>query len=1001
MTQYKGFRKTQNSLAFQVGFGFSLIGIVLLGALLITLWVIANVDQRTRNLLAIQAPIAELEGSLISAIQQTVSTEIEWLTEQTPALQAQRTAIWNNTITAAQNELESRISHWQQTDVVDSLHQINSTLDALKTYQDKFEQTYTGDKTTAAITLLKQTEVYTESIRKQFVQISAIQNMLYTAELTAVQTKISNLFYTDWSFLILGTLLCAILGLILTRSITQPIYRLVEIARSLAKGNLDQTINITATREFEELSRALNEMVQTFQNLASVTEAMATGDYSHRVQVKSDEDRLSITVNQMLENFNLIVSQANTIAKGDYSLDITPRSAKDTLGTSLRNMTQILQENKLRNIQENWLKDGVAELANTISGIHDITKLCHIAISTIARYLSCGVGVIYIYENDDQQLILTGTYAFIERESLANHFALGEGIVGQVAKEMKPIMLKKVERNECVIESGTSTQVPHHLYAFPLCYETALLGVVELGALQSWTSEQFRYIEQITPMLATQIRAAEQQTLTNRLLQESKRLANKLQSQQAELKSANEELKIKDEQQQAINKKLEERTQELEQQKNEIEEKTEVIRKSSEELKIKASELEKASAYKSEFLANMSHELRTPLNSLLILAKLFVENKYGNLLDEQVESAKIMLQSGQDLLTLINDILDLAKVEAGKLELHTAPVLLASFIARVKRDFTHVTEKRGIQLITELEDNLPDSINTDEQRLNQIIRNLLSNAIKFTDIGAVSFKISINKTNKVLPKTGLNISQCIAFSVTDTGIGIPKEKQQLIFDSFQQADGSTSRKYGGTGLGLSISTELSKLLGGEIDLVSEVGKGSTFTLYLPATTLISNEVTLPATTVINSPMPQSTLPQVTEGKNSSLSFESLRGKKILLVDDDMRNTFALSRVLKDRGLEILIAANGKMAIETLNAHPDMNLVLMDVMMPVMDGYTATQLIRQDARFSTLPIIILTAKAMKEEHDKCIAAGGTDFLTKPIDTDILLAKIDKYLQAAQS
>jgi signal transduction histidine kinase/ActR/RegA family two-component response regulator/methyl-accepting chemotaxis protein len=1017
MARFFNFRTKQKSLAFQVGIGFSLIGIVLLGALLITLWSINKIGQQTSNLINLRQPIAGLELSILDAIHETQELEKRQLTLKDPELEVKKQALWENIITPAQRELGDYIANWQIPEIMEVYNQVVQKIKTLNSYQKELQQVHSNNEASAQ-TLLEESAKLIDDIKQDFMQISSLQNAMHAAALANEKLQIDNLFYTDWAFLILGTLLCAILGLILTKSMTNPIYRLVNIAKELAKGNLDQNIQITETLEFEKLSTALNEMVATLQNLAKVTEAMAMGDYNHRVQVKSSEDRLAITVNQMLENFNQIVNQTNAIAKGDYTIEIMPRSDKDILGLALQNMAKTLQENKIRNKDENWLKDGVTSLANTISGIHDVTKLCHLAASTISRYLEAGIGAIYIYDDDEQKVNLTGTYAFIERDQLSNKFALGEGIVGQVAKEQKPIFLKNIRAEDCIIETGTVAQAPHHIYAFPLNYESQLLGVVELGALEPWSSVQLKYIEEITPMLATQIRSAEQQSLTQRLLHESKLLTNRLQAQQDELQKANEELaaqtqelkqseealKQKDEQQRAINKKLAERTQELEKQKAEIEEKTEVIRRASEELKKKAMELEKASAYKSEFLANMSHELRTPLNSLLILAKMLADNDAKNLNAEQVESSKIILQSGQDLLTLINDILDLAKVEAGKIELHFDKESLSQFTNQVGRDFNHVAEKKGIKLITQVDAGLPENIYTDSHRLGQIIRNLVSNAIKFTEQGDVRFTITKSNEHRALEKTGLYTDECLAFSVKDSGIGIPKEKQKLIFESFQQADTSTSRKYGGTGLGLTISTQLAHLLGGEIELVSEVGQGSNFTLYLPL-----KKLTPPKSGIKEAETVLTTLtPHTEEAAKVSIdtdtienqSYPELLNKKILLVDDDMRNTFALSRVLKNKGMEVEMASNGKMAIETLTAQPDIDLVLMDIMMPIMDGYQAIEQIRKMEQFKDLTIIALTAKAMQEDREKCIQIGASDFLAKPIDTEKLLEIMSKAMKGIE-
>ncbi|QSQ28051.1 response regulator [Pyxidicoccus parkwayensis] len=407
-----------------------------------------------------------------------------------------------------------------------------------------------------------------------------------------------------------------------------------------------------------------------------------------------------------------------------------------------------------------------------------------------------------------------------------------------------------------------------------------------------------------------------------------------------------------------------------------------------------------ASRYKSEFLANMSHELRTPLNSLLILARVLCENKEQHLSPKEVEYAKTIHASGSDLLDLINDILDLSKVEAGKLRVEPCDVPLSELKTFVERSFTHVAEHKGLGFSVTLADGLPYGLRTDPQRLQQVLKNLLSNAFKFTDTGRVELHIRTEEglrfDNEVLNRA----DRVLAFSVVDSGIGIPKEKQHLIFEAFQQADGSTSRKYGGTGLGLSISRELTRLLGGELHLESEPGKGSTFTLYLPRVYAGPEDISGANAVVVASPESVSrNLPPVVAGTASivrnvpppsSTPSQGLAGRKVLVVDDDIRNIFALTSVLEGRGLHVLYAENGREGINTLHAHPDVNAVLLDVMMPELDGYETMRAIRKDPRFADLRIIAITAKALSDEREKCLAAGASDYLTKPVDMERLLA-----------
>ena len=380
----------------------------------------------------------------------------------------------------------------------------------------------------------------------------------------------------------------------------------------------------------------------------------------------------------------------------------------------------------------------------------------------------------------------------------------------------------------------------------------------------------------------------------------------------------------------------------------------------------------------------MSHELRTPLNSLLILSKMLAENKESNLTGEQVKFANTIYSAGCDLLALINEILDLSKVEAGKMPIDPKEIWVSDVREYLEQSFRPVAEHKGLDFKIDIDGAVPSKMFTDNNRLQQILKNLLSNAFKFTEQGSVTMRVRPVSSGRMYPVEGLNQGQVIGFSVSDTGIGIPHDKQKLIFEAFQQADGTTSRKYGGTGLGLTISREIARLLGGMIEVDSTVNEGSTFTLYLPQN--YAGAEALPKGTsseVIVAPPP---LPEDAD----------FTGKKVMLVDDDMRNIFAITSVLEAYGMKAIYAENGKVALKLLEINPDVNLILMDTMMPEMDGLEATQLIRNIPDFRELPIISLTAKAMKGDRDKCIAAGASDYITKPVDPDNLLALMYQWL-----
>ncbi|MBF0621894.1 MAG: response regulator [Magnetococcales bacterium] len=406
--------------------------------------------------------------------------------------------------------------------------------------------------------------------------------------------------------------------------------------------------------------------------------------------------------------------------------------------------------------------------------------------------------------------------------------------------------------------------------------------------------------------------------------------------------------------------------------------------------KEKAEELENASRYKSEFLANMSHELRTPLNSMLILSKLFADNRDGNLNENQQESARIIHESGSDLLRLINDILDLSKVEAGRMDVVVESRSFANFLQTMKRQFDPIAQNKGLTFNTEISNHIIADLETDWSKVEQIIRNLLSNAFKFTAQGSVTIRVHPTDPHTLFLSDTITPSQMIGISVSDTGIGIPQDKREQIFEAFRQVDGTTSRKYGGTGLGLSISRKFSQLLGGELQVGRSENTGTTFTLFLPID--ISSHIE-------NITLLESQKSGTNSERSASTSFTDLT-RSLLVVDDDPRNAFAIQEILKERVKKLFIASDGIEALKILNDHPDIDLVLMDIMMPHMDGYQAMQKIREQPRFSHLPILALTAKAMPGDREKCIVAGATDYLSKPINTNLLLTVLSELLPTSE-
>jgi len=820
--------------------------------------------------------------------------------------------------------------------------------------------------------------------------------------------------------LILTTIVVIILSTIVTKRFVTPIKKISEWAKQVAHGELISRDIRVAQNEVGEMKDTFNWLVQSLQSFAEVSQSVALGDYSKQVVVRSDKDIMAVSMNQMVESFKTVVRQARAIAEGDYSATIMPRSEKDTLGIALYEMTRKLREASIEIQNQDWLKTGINELVLKISGEPSIPELSDRIISFLAHYLNGQIGLLYLLE-EESTLVLRGSFALTQSNPDIQRVPVGTGMIGQVAREKKKMVFFPTTESLPGINIGPEKFNPHHFIIAPVIFEGQLLGVFELGSFQAFDELKQRFIDIALETVAVAIATARSRDRVQLLLTQTQELARELSMQKEELRQINQELeeqtkalKMSEESLQhqqeelrVINEELEERTKVLELQRDDIRKKNQALEQAQKEIRQKAEALEIASQYKSEFLANMSHELRTPLNSILVLSELLATNKHGGMSKDETEFANIIHTSGKDLLELINDILDLSKVEAGKMEVEVEQMYLDEVIDYVKKTFTPLTTNKGIKLITETAPDLPGFIETDPQRVMQVVKNLMSNAIKFTEYGHVSLRIAPQDLTH------------IRIDVEDTGIGIPEDKVKVIFEAFKQADGTINRKFGGTGLGLTISKNLVTILGGELKLRSTVGIGSVFTLILPVKLIGQKEsgteqytshdnpgsnpsvetqekpIIIPEKQARESVVHSSAAsPETVQGYHADKIFE---GKKILIVDDDMRNVFVLSKILEEKRVKILVGRNGREGLEKLFANPDVNLVLMDIMMPEIDGYTAIREIRKDERFTQLPILALTARAMKGDKEKCIDAGANDYLSKPVQTDKLLTLLRVWLQ----
>jgi signal transduction histidine kinase/DNA-binding response OmpR family regulator/HAMP domain-containing protein len=1028
------------------------------------------------------------------------------------------------------------------------------------------------------------------------------------------------------------------------------------------------------------ISKSVNQLVENFGEISQ-------GNIDKRIEVTTKDEigELSRSFGIMQTGLQQLVDQMQKVADGDYAVSIKPKSVKDRLSIALNKMTEALRKASDFNESQNWLKTGQNLLNEKMRGDNDLHTLTLNIISFLAEYLHAQVGAVYLPDSDDKSLSLYGSYAFIKRKTLSDRFQIGEGLVGQAAFGKQAISLTDVPEDYTRIASATGDMRPRNVIVQPLVYDGQLAGVIELAFKDVVNDSKMEFLQLVSENIAISIHSAIARVKLAELLQQTQQQAEELQTQQEELKVANEELEeqtkalkeserelqSQQEELRVTNEELEEKTNSLETQKEEINYKNIELQRAKAELEDKARELEITSKYKSEFLANMSHELRTPLNSLLILSKNLLQNKKKNLVPDQLESVEIINKSGKDLLNLINEILDLSKIESGKMDINIETLKVEDIANNIKRNFNHVISEKGLDLQVNISSRMPETIQLDIIRLEQVIKNLISNAIKFTNEGVITVDFAPAGEHHTISRSDIHPDKFFTISVKDTGIGIPHEKQKIIFEAFQQADGSTSRNYGGTGLGLSICREIVRLFGGEIQLESEVGQGSVFTVLLPFKySKLKSNAEISETDVIREFKPKRTIKKEVEtdlnllmpieddqkalaaddliilaieddlnfarilknqchekgfkflhavtgesglkmaekylpdailldiklpgidgitvldrikdnsklrhipvhimsaleetidvyqkgaigylhkpvdegmmdqaftkikdiinkdvkdlliieddktmldhiievighegvkpvGANTAkMAFDlllekkfdcivldlglpdmsgfdllkmtekegiemppviiytgkdltkeennllkkyaesiiikgvkseerlldetalflhrvverlpskkqqiitnlhdkesSLKGKKALIVDDDMRNLFALSKVLDEKGMKIIEAENGKVALEKIEAQKDIDIVLMDIMMPVMDGYEAMRRIRQKPQFKTLPVIALTAKAMKDDVEKCIAAGANDYLAKPIEIEKLISLMSVWL-----
>ncbi|MDJ0343564.1 HAMP domain-containing protein [Streptomyces sp. H10-C2] len=956
----------------------------------------------------------------------------------------------------------------------------------------------------------------------------------------------------------------------MANNLTSQVRNIAQVTTAVARGDLTRKIDVDARGEILELKTTINTMVDQLSSFAAeVTRVAREVGSEGRLGGQAEVEGVSGTWKRLTENVNglagnltrqvrAIAEVTGAVAEGDLTRSISVDASGEVadLKDNINSMVESLRETTRANQEQDWLKSNLARISGLMQGRRDLGVVAELIMDELTPLVAAQYGAFYLAEDTPEgtELQLICSYGYPSgtgSQDRPSRFRLGQSLVGQAARSRRTIAVDDVPAGY-VISSGLGHTPPASLIVLPIVVENQVLGVIEIASVHRFTQIHRDFLDQLMETIGANVNTIVANARTDELLGESQRLAAELQARSGELQVRQEEL-------QSSNAELEEKAALLATQNRDIETKNLEIEQARQELEERAQQLALASKYKSEFLANMSHELRTPLNSLLVLAQLLAQNPHHNLTSKQVEYAGVIHSAGSDLLQLINDILDLSKVEAGRMDVAPEWVPLRQLVDYVESTFRPLTTQKGLDFRVEVVPGAPTEVLTDDARLRQVLGNLMSNAVKFTEAGEVALRV-FAATPAGLPPSARSQGPMLALEVRDTGIGIAEQQLEAIFGAFQQADGTTSRRYGGTGLGLSISREIAQLLGGTIQAASAPGEGSVFTFHLPVARPDFAALQGAATggdavaepLVLSSPEPERERHQEQErqwnrnraagereserrrllviedqqrgllslvaesvvadldhgrgpadprgrvrlrsaagaveaaealttepydcvvlgldanGEGGLRSLDAimsdpalrevpvlvhptrrldpaqerliaerartrplevlagldelreriarhltshrpreaaggganargLEGRTILVIDDDTRNVFALTSMLELHGVRVLHAENGRKGIDALDLNPAVDLILMDVMMPEMDGYAATAAIRAMPEYADLPIIAVTAKAMHGDREKSLASGANDYVTKPVDSAALVACIRRWLR----
>jgi HAMP domain-containing protein/CheY-like chemotaxis protein/signal transduction histidine kinase len=775
---------------------------------------------------------------------------------------------------------------------------------------------------------------------------------------------------------------------VMAANLTEQVRGIVKVVTAVANGDLKQNLAVKSKGEVAALAETINNMTDTLATFADqVTSVAREVGVEGRLGGQANVPGAAGTWKDLTGNVNLLAANLTTqvraiaevataVTKGDLtrSIQVEARGEVAELKDNINTMIDNLRLTTDRNTEQDWLKTNLAKFTNMLQGQRDLTTVGRLLLSELTPLVNAHQGVIYQVEGEEKQSALNLLSAYADDGANGHPQTLlpGQGLIGQCALDKRRMLITDMPESTVPISSALLKVAPRNNIVLPVLFESQVKAVIELASVQEFTALQTMFLEQLTTSIGIVLNSIEATMQTEGLLKQSQQLAGELQAQQRELQQTNEQLEQKAQQLAERNVEVERKNQEIEQARRALEE--------------KATELALTSKYKSEFLANMSHELRTPLNSILILGQQLTDNPEGNLTGKQVEFARTIHGAGTDLLNLISDILDLSKIESGTVTVDAEEVFFANLLDMVARPFRHEADTRQLSFEVHADPNLGRTITTDTKRLQQVLKNLLSNAFKFTAQGGVRLNVAVALGGWSVEHPVLSHAPAVvAFEVTDTGIGIPAEKQKIIFEAFQQADASTSRKYGGTGLGLAISRELAGLLGGEIHLRSATGTGSTFTLYLPIkyvgpSAAVHYSHAAAATSVASPQMagihlpPERTIEPIPDDRMDIQAGDAI----LLIVEDDPHYARILVDLARDKGFKALLAMRGDDALNLAKQYQP-TAVSLDVFLPDMLGWNVLSQLKQNPLTRHIPVQIVS---LDEDRQHGLARGAFAFVNKP-------------------